>query len=473
MTPINRHLLEDKIRGCIYGSILGDAMGLATEFMSKREAHAIYGGDTPLSFASIYQDSHRRKWVPGDFTDDTDQHMMVLASLVSLGKSEGMMLDGVDLGQRLAKWCESGFLTLSKPSLGVGATVGSVLTHEDFKEDPFKAAYSVWEKHGCDLAANGAVMRTGVIGCWAFWDEEVVVRNAVTAARVTHADPRCVFSSVVVCVLIARMLREAISDGLPVKPVDAGKQTVAAFPPLKKHNVEQSPRFYLPEDIHPPAQPTIWSRAAASLPWKPTESQQWATIFSALADRMKGAGAITFAKLPDQRGPCPQSYVFPPADPQCIAHVRAVVNDYKPLLDMYGPDGPAAKWDADIELHCFAPSIDALALDDAPARGYTLKCLGGALFCYTRQQLPSQKDDTNLESKGSHFKNVMTGLIMEAGDADTNGAVAGALVGCKVGYENLPHDWLDGLKNREWIGERLNALLERVFEGLDQGLPSA
>ncbi|KAI8914026.1 ADP-ribosylation/Crystallin J1 [Powellomyces hirtus] len=359
MTQINRHLLEDKIRGCIYGSILGDAMGLATEFMSKREAHAIYGGDTPLSFASIYQDSHRRKWVPGDFTDDTDQHMMVLASLVSLGKSEGMMLDGVDLGQRLAKWCESGFLTLSKPSLGVGATVGSVLTHEDFKKDPFKAAYSVWEKHGCDLAANGAVMRTGVIGCWAFWDEEVVVRNAVTAARVTHADPRCVFSSVVVCVLIARMLREAISDGMPVKPVDAGKQTVAAFPPLKKHN-----------------------------------------------------------------------------------------------------------------LHCFAPSIDALALDDAPARGYTLKCLGGALFCYTRQQLPLQKDDTNSESKGSHFKNVMTGLIMEAGDADTNGAVAGALVGCKVGYDNLPHDWLDGLKNREWIGERVNALLERVFEGLDQGLLS-
>ena len=42
-------------------------------------------------------------------------------------------------------------------------------------------------------------------------------------------------------------------------------------------------------------------------------------------------------------------------------------------------------------------------------------------------------------------------FLLQAGDADTNGAVAGALLGCKLGASKLPDSWLDGLKHKDWL----------------------
>ena len=42
-------------------------------------------------------------------------------------------------------------------------------------------------------------------------------------------------------------------------------------------------------------------------------------------------------------------------------------------------------------------------------------------------------------------------FLLQAGDADTNGAVAGALLGCKLGASKLPDSWLNGLKHKDWL----------------------
>ena len=39
----------------------------------------------------------------------------------------------------------------------------------------------------------------------------------------------------------------------------------------------------------------------------------------------------------------------------------------------------------------------------------------------------------------------------QGGDADTNGAVAGALLGCKLGASALPATWLNELKYKDWL----------------------
>ena len=54
-----REVIIDRIRGCIYGNALGDAMGLATEFMSKVEAGKCYKKAGPIQFSEIVQDFHR------------------------------------------------------------------------------------------------------------------------------------------------------------------------------------------------------------------------------------------------------------------------------------------------------------------------------------------------------------------------------------------------------------------------------
>lgn len=44
-----KEILLDKIQGVIFGAALGDAVGLATEFMSKNNAKVLYG-DGPIKF---------------------------------------------------------------------------------------------------------------------------------------------------------------------------------------------------------------------------------------------------------------------------------------------------------------------------------------------------------------------------------------------------------------------------------------
>jgi len=41
LQPLSKEELLDKIRGCIYGQALGDAIGIRTEFLSADEASDI------------------------------------------------------------------------------------------------------------------------------------------------------------------------------------------------------------------------------------------------------------------------------------------------------------------------------------------------------------------------------------------------------------------------------------------------
>ena len=45
--------------------------------------------------------------------------------------------------------------------------------------------------------------------------------------------------------------------------------------------------------------------------------------------------------------------------------------------------------------------------------------------------------------------------MFAGGDADTNGAVAGALLGCKVGVDKLPPEWM-ALKHKDWLDPIIN-----------------
>jgi hypothetical protein len=73
--PTAHFRLADRIRGLFFGAALGDAAGLATEFMTSAEEEEFYG--TRFEFmpqpTKMKPDTHRMMWAPGDWTDDTDQ----------------------------------------------------------------------------------------------------------------------------------------------------------------------------------------------------------------------------------------------------------------------------------------------------------------------------------------------------------------------------------------------------------------
>ena len=57
----------------------------------------------------------------------------------------------------------------------------------------------------------------------------------------------------------------------------------------------------------------------------------------------------------------------------------------------------------------------------------------------------------------------MTIFYFQAGDADTNACVAGALLGCKLGVEAIPTSWKDKLRHKDWLDTYIQKLVDTVY----------
>ena len=334
-TELSAVELASRIRGMIWGAALGDAVGLATEFMDRSEAAKAYP-DGCLSPTSRIQDKHRKRWLPGDWTDDTDQLVLLLDAIVA-GKG---LFDPMSFSAGLKRWCASGFPELGDSAgLGVGQTVKSVLEHVAFDVAPEVAADAIWRQSGCSLAANGAIMRCAVASIGCFWDDQVVSFNAAASAAVTHADPRCASSCVCIALLLARVLMGC--------------------------------------EMSSPAQ------------------RRELAVASAL---------------------------------QSVGYLAG--GDWDELLR---------------HVNVEASGLRGLQLGGGGI-GYTYKPLGAACWAFQHAE---------------DFREAVQAIAMEAGDADSNATVAGALLGARLGYSALPAVWLSEMlpAQRDWLNAKIDTCL--------------
>jgi len=215
--PVDPGAVASRVRGCLFGAALGDACGLATEFLTRAKAEQFYGADFDYRpGCDVYPDTHRGFFPSGDWTDDTDQMILILQSLLS----SGGVADSKDFAVRLKQWAAGGFPELGdRCGSGLGKTVGKVVGTKEFEESPEAIAEQVWRRNGCSLAANGAVMRAAVCGLPSYKSPEVVEECAVAFCKVTHFDSRCVASCVCVAMIVSLLLA-----GLP--PADAEQRAV-------------------------------------------------------------------------------------------------------------------------------------------------------------------------------------------------------------------------------------------------------
>ena len=76
--------MNSKIKSIYLGQAIGDALGLATEFITKEEI-AIHYPNGIKDYNDIYQDDHRSRWSKGSWTDDTDQFLCIDRSIKKYG----------------------------------------------------------------------------------------------------------------------------------------------------------------------------------------------------------------------------------------------------------------------------------------------------------------------------------------------------------------------------------------------------
>ena len=118
-----RQTLMDRLLGCAYGQALGDAYGLSTEFEDRHSVAGFYPNrDMLIPFPNYVLTGHSRRWARGDWTDDTDQWILILDSLTEKDGNEKTF------AKKLDHWIRRGFQELGDyAGMGLGANVSQVL----------------------------------------------------------------------------------------------------------------------------------------------------------------------------------------------------------------------------------------------------------------------------------------------------------------------------------------------------------
>ena len=181
---------KDKIYGTIFGQAIGDALGLGTEFMSKTEVREKYP-DGLKEYSQIIRDYHRAKFQPGSWSDDTDMMLCIANAII---EDKGINLHTI--ARNFKQW------VYAPETRGVGQTILKVLSIAEYVEKPHQVAELIWRMTRTKNAANGSVMRTAIIGL----KKENVAQTAEEVCKLTHFDPRCVGSCVIVSEIINHLI---------------------------------------------------------------------------------------------------------------------------------------------------------------------------------------------------------------------------------------------------------------------------
>lgn len=102
----------------------------------------------------------------------------------------------------------------------------------------------------------------------------------------------------------------------------------------------------------------------------------------------------------------------------------------------------------ELKYYMFCEELSNLKLCESNTIGYTFKCVGAGFWAL----------------KQTDFRYALEQIVRNGGDADTNGAVAGALLGCKLGIKALPSTWLDGLVYKTWLDDKINKYLDLLAD---------
>ena len=183
------NMVNDKIKGVIFGQAIGDALGLGTEFMTKKEVDKFYPNGLTY-YDQIIQDYHRERWAKGAWTDDTDMMLCIANAII---KDKDIKLSTI--AQNFKEW-------FNGEPLGIGNNTFKVLSFKDYTDNPQKGAEIIWNLSGKKSAANGAVMRTSVVGLW----NNDTEKHATEICKLTHYDPRCVGSCAIIALLINNLV---------------------------------------------------------------------------------------------------------------------------------------------------------------------------------------------------------------------------------------------------------------------------
>lgn len=457
--------LRDRILGTIFGLALGDAVGLCSEFMTHTQATYSCGTDALDIVNDMVRDRHRGRWLAGDWTDDTDQAILLMETLLAHPTESGL-LDVDKFAHSLLQWANDGFPELGDDGgMGIGQTVARVLRHPSYLNCAAFASKDVWIDSGCNVAANGALMRCAPLALFGFWEKFDAVKDSqrqqvLTARLATYAEEE------------AKRGAEAANakgEKAPKKAATAASSATkpASTPSSPSKTREEKPGSSkkMKKMLKDQSSGSVASKASSEGDSPKDIREKECAIGDSVSSLELNAGLVRQNTL----DACVVTHTDPRCVASCLALNMAIVailrgeRDMETILNIAFAEGNQAfrvppikgsvhtamyaDWTKELKENIFTQQLDQLDLSDASRMGYTFKGLGTA-FATLRNT--------------TDFERAMIKITLCGGDADTNGAIAGALLGAAVGYRALPKKWLAALPHYEWLRSRSDKVWEHI-----------
>lgn len=183
--------VEDRIKGCLYGIAVADALGACWEGWRPKDINAKFGRVTEMM--------EFNGWAPGEFTDDT---FLTLAGCRAYNEANGNRVFSPEYaGEAMVAWMQN----LGK---GIGILTNRALANiSSGRCDVYSSGRKALASVGRSSAGNGSLMRCAATGLVRSLDDiDTIVEESTVLSEITHADTRCVAACVGYNIILAGLL---------------------------------------------------------------------------------------------------------------------------------------------------------------------------------------------------------------------------------------------------------------------------
>lgn len=189
-------MYRNKYTGCLLGSAVGDALGMQTEGMSPGEIKQKF--NIVFDYGPGMPGTPNEKLRPGQYTDDTEQTLILARSILEAGKFDPVLFS--------KKLVEHYAMIVSDPGSNRGWGRTSL--------DSCKRLQSgtPWNESGGDSPTCGSSMRISPIGLLYPVNLEQVERTAVDSSLPTHRHPESIAGAVTVASAVSLAITNTSPD---------------------------------------------------------------------------------------------------------------------------------------------------------------------------------------------------------------------------------------------------------------------
>lgn len=185
-------MINNRKKGCFFGAIVGDALGMPYEFKEAKE----------IKFTGNMEAGGPFNLPKGCWTDDTSMTLCLLESLY-----EKNDFDAQNQLLKYLRWYEDGYMSPTKSCFDIGnQTERSLIS---FSRDFGKTKAT----HSDTSAGNGALMRINAIPLM-YSKEADIIKYAKLSTITTHNNPECIEYSI----KFALLLRD-VFNGMFINPL--------------------------------------------------------------------------------------------------------------------------------------------------------------------------------------------------------------------------------------------------------------